>query len=87
VCELLRRHIAPYFAGVTLGMIDNRPARIRAWRAELLSAGVSVSDSAKAYRLLRAVLHTAVDDDVIRRNPEGCTLPVGSLSSEDADLA
>jgi integrase len=66
---LLRRHIEPYFSGVTLAMIDNKPARIRAWRADLLAAGVSVTVSAKAYRLLRAVLHTAVDDDVIRRNP------------------
>jgi integrase len=66
---LLRRHIAPYFTGVTLAKIDNNPAGIRAWRAALLSAGVSISVSAKAYRLLRAVLHTAVDDEVIRRNP------------------
>jgi integrase len=66
---LLRRHIEPYFAGITLEMVDNRPAAIRAWRGGLLAAGVSVSVSAKAYRLLRAVLHTAVDDEVIRRNP------------------
>jgi integrase len=66
---LLRRHVEPYLGGVTLAMVDNKPARIRAWRGELLAAGVSVSVAAKAYRLLRAVLHTAVDDDVIRRNP------------------
>ena len=66
---LLRRQIAPYFPGVTLAKIDNNPAAVRAWRAELLAAGASVSVAAKAYRLLRAVLHTAVDDDVIRRNP------------------
>jgi integrase len=66
---LLRRQVTPYFEGVTLAKVDNNPAAIRAWRAELLAAGVSVSVSAKAYRLLRAVLHTAVDDDVIRRNP------------------
>lgn len=62
-------HAAARFGGVTLAMIDNKPAWIRAWRGELLAAGVSVSVAAKAYRLLRAVLHTAVDDDVIRRNP------------------
>lgn len=66
---LLRRQITPYFDGVSLAKIDNKPAAIRAWRAALLSSGVSVSVSAKAYRLLRAVLHTAVDDDLIRRNP------------------
>jgi integrase len=52
-----------------LATIDNKPARIRAWRGELLAAGASISVAAKACRLLRAVLHTAVDDDVIRRNP------------------
>src|SRR5262245_29229836 len=35
----------------------------------LLAAGVSESMAAKAYRLLRAVLTTAVDDRLIQRNP------------------
>ncbi len=42
---------------------------MRRWRADLLAAGVSPSSVAKAYRLLRAILMTAVDDDVIARNP------------------
>jgi hypothetical protein len=43
---------------------------IRAWRAELLADGVSVSMTAKAYRLLRAVLTTAVEEDkILARNP------------------
>src|SRR5262245_29116005 len=45
------------------------PDRIRAWRAALLGSGVSVTTAAKAYRLLRAILATAVDDGLIRRNP------------------
>jgi integrase len=45
------------------------PDRVRAWRAALLSAGVSVTTAAKAYRLLRAILTTAVEDGLIRRNP------------------
>jgi integrase len=45
-------------------------AMIREWRASLLAGGVSVSVAAKAYRLLRAVLMTAVDEDkILPRNP------------------
>jgi integrase len=43
---------------------------IREWRAALLDQGVSVSTAAKAYRLLRAVLMTAVDEDkILSSNP------------------
>ncbi|MCC5579701.1 site-specific integrase [Microtetraspora sp. AC03309] len=43
---------------------------IRQWRADLLGNGVSVSMAAKAYRLLRAVLMTAAEDDqIIPANP------------------
>ena len=43
---------------------------IREWRAKLLGNGVSVSVAAKAYRLLRAVLMTAVEEDkILARNP------------------
>ena len=43
---------------------------IRQWRATLLGNGVSVSVAAKAYRLLRAVLMTATEDDkILTRNP------------------
>jgi hypothetical protein len=38
---------------------------VREWRATLLANGVSVSMAAKAYRLLRAIMTTAVDDDCI----------------------
>jgi integrase len=52
---------------VPIGDID--PARVRRWRAGLLAAGVSATMAAKAYRLLRAILMTAVDDGLIARNP------------------
>jgi hypothetical protein len=43
---------------------------IRKWRADLLGKGVSVSMAAKAYRLLRAILATAVEEDkILPRNP------------------
>jgi integrase len=65
---LLRKHIAPHLGGVPLGKLTTK--LIREWRVELLSQGVSVSVTAKAYRLLRAVLMTAAEDDqIIPRNP------------------
>lgn len=48
---------------------DITPGTVRAWRAELLAGGTAATMVAKAYRLLRAVLNTAVDDELIRRNP------------------
>ena len=42
---------------------------MRSWRKKLLDSGVSTVTTAKAYRLLKAILNTAVDDGIIRRNP------------------
>lgn len=69
---LLRQHIDPYLGGVPLANLNT--SLIREWRAELLKAGVSLSATAKAYRLLRAVLMTAVNEDgILPRNP--CRIP------------
>jgi integrase len=65
----LRRHIAPHLGQLRLVDLDDRPAVIRSWRSALLESGISPSGAAKGYRLLRAVLMTAVDDGTIRRNP------------------
>ncbi len=50
-----------------------RPARAghegRLRRRSLLDSGLSAITTAKAYRLLRAILNTAADDGIIRRNP------------------
>src|SRR5215469_5406631 len=62
---LLRRHIAPGFT--TIGSITE--ADIRRWRAGLLDEGTSSVTTAKAYRLLKSILATAVEDSLIRRNP------------------
>jgi integrase len=62
-----KKHVEPYLGNVPLGEID--PARVRRWRAKLLDSGVSLTMAAKAYRLLRAILMTAVDDGVLTRNP------------------
>jgi integrase len=65
--SLLRRHIRPTLGPVVLN--DVTPARVRSWRKALLDGGASAVTVAKAYRLLKAVLNTAVDDELIRRNP------------------
>ncbi|MCP2255686.1 Site-specific recombinase XerD [Prauserella aidingensis] len=65
---LLTKHVAPDLGGVQLGKLST--AVIRQWRARRLSSGVSQSVTAKAYRFLRAVLTTAVDEDnILQRNP------------------
>lgn len=64
----LGRHIAPSLGNVELRHLDT--PLVREWRAKLLAAGVSESMTAKAYRLLRAVLMTAVkEDEILPRNP------------------
>jgi len=65
---LLSKHIAPYLGEMPIGRLST--AMIRGWRAELLGNGVSLTMAAKAYRLLRAVLMTAVEEDkMLPRNP------------------
>lgn len=63
----LRLHILPTFAGVVLSEITT--PQIRRWRAGLLESGVGEPTVAKAYQILRAIMNTAVDDEVIQRNP------------------
>ena len=64
---LCSKYLEPTFGR---SMIDDITAsRVRTWRQNLLSDGVSHSMCAKAYRLLRAILNTAVDDDILERNP------------------
>ena len=64
---LLRQHILPAFGHRSVASI--REPRVRAWRHALLESGVSAITVAKAYRLLKAIFNTAVDDGLIRRNP------------------
>jgi hypothetical protein len=65
---VLERYIVPQLGVVSLGKLST--PMIREWRASLLPDGVSVSMVAKSYRLLRAVLTTAVDEDkILPRNP------------------
>jgi integrase len=64
---LLRKHIAPVLGG--LAIADIQASKVLRWRKQLIDSGVSAVTVAKAYRLLKAVLNTALDDGVIRRNP------------------
>jgi integrase len=64
---LLRNHILPGLGDVDL--VDITPARVRTWRQGLLDGGLGPVTVAKCYRLLKTVLNTAVDDELIRRNP------------------
>jgi integrase len=65
--SLWQHHIAPYLGLVELAKLTT--GSIRTWRATLLREGRSADRTAKAYRLVRAVLNTAVDDGYIKRNP------------------
>ncbi|UED85029.1 tyrosine-type recombinase/integrase [Streptomyces profundus] len=64
--RLLRVHLLPTFAEVLVNEIT--PAAVRTWRAARLET-TGATTVAKAYRLLKAIMETAVEDDMIRRNP------------------
>ena len=64
---LLRKHLTPILGPMPIA--DIKPGHVRRWRKQLLDKGVSAVTVAKAYRLLKAILNTAVDDGALRRNP------------------
>ena len=64
---LLKNHITPGIG--RLNLADLAAPTIRRWRRLLRDHGVSEGVIAKAYRLLHAVLTTAVEDGSIRANP------------------
>lgn len=72
---LLRSHLLPTLGAKSIA--DIRESHVRRWRKERLDAGVKPVTLAKAYRLLKAILNTAVDDELIRRNP--CRLKGASV--------
>jgi integrase len=64
----LRRHILPTFGAIALR--DLRRPAIRTWYASLLNEPrPGASTAAKCYRLLRSILATAVEDELIPKNP------------------
>jgi integrase len=70
---LLKNHLKPTFGNVDLGKI--REGDVRRWRKGRINAGQAQARPfgpvtvAKAYRLLHAIMTTAVEDGLIRRNP------------------
>ncbi|MFK4224741.1 tyrosine-type recombinase/integrase [Streptomyces sp. NPDC019890] len=63
--RLLRLHILPTFGGMDLDEIT--PPHVRTWRADRKQV-TGETTVAKSYRLLRAIMETATDDELIRRN-------------------
>jgi hypothetical protein len=55
---LLRAHLKEAFGSTTIAGITE--ADVRRWRAGMLSAGVTPVTAAKAHRLLKAIMATAV---------------------------
>ncbi|GEK00371.1 site-specific integrase [Streptomyces sp. 1-11] len=62
----IRLHLLPDLAELPLASITT--ARVRAWRTECLKR-TGEPTVVRAYQVLRAILNTAVDDELIRRNP------------------
>ncbi|MGW8395744.1 tyrosine-type recombinase/integrase [Streptomyces lydicus] len=82
--RLLRLHILPTFEGLDLDEIT--APRVRTWRTERLSTTGAATTVAKSYRLLKAIMETAVDDELIRRNP--CRIRgAGKESSAERQIA
>ncbi|WP_328670509.1 tyrosine-type recombinase/integrase [Streptomyces sp. NBC_00328] len=65
--HLLRLHILPTFGALDLDEIT--APRVREWRAERLRTTQARTTVAKSYRLLKGIFETAVDDDLVGRNP------------------
>lgn len=64
---LLRLHLVPTFGNFSVNEI--KAAHVRKWRKTLLDNGVGPVTVAKAYRLLKAIMNTAVEDKMIKSNP------------------
>src|ERR1700722_5085794 len=67
---LVRLHLVPVFAELgVVNVADIKPATVRRWRKKLLDSGLGAVTVAKAYRLLKTILNTAVGDGLIKVNP------------------
>lgn len=75
----LDNHIVPVLGSATLGQLS--PAMVRRWHSDLLAEGVGRSTVAKCYRLLRAILNTAVEDRHLVFNP--CSIKGAGVEPSD----
>lgn len=64
-------HVVPYLGDLEIAEV--KEGRVRSWWKQLADEKVGQASRAKAYRVLRAIMNTAFDDGVIRRNP--CRIP------------
>ncbi|MFD8531359.1 tyrosine-type recombinase/integrase [Streptosporangium canum] len=64
---LFRLHLVPTFGNLAVSEI--KAAHVRKWRKTLLDGGLGPVTVAKAYRLLKAIMNTAVEDKMIKSNP------------------
>lgn len=64
---MLRKHLRPTFGELPVAAITY--AKVREWRQARLDDGLGSVTVAKTYRLLQAIMNTAVEDELIRRNP------------------
>lgn len=82
--RLLRLHLLPTFEEYDLDEIT--PPRVREWRTKRLATTGAATTIAKSYRLLKAILETATDDELIRRNP--CRIRgAGKEVAEEREIA
>ncbi len=63
---LLDKHL---FAFAESDLDEITAPRVREWRADRLRTANAKTMTAKAYRLLKAIMETAVDDELVTRNP------------------
>ena len=63
---MLRNHILPTFGERPMGKVT--PAEVRSWNADAY-ARVAPATASRIYRVLHAIFATAVEDEVVWRNP------------------
>ncbi len=87
---LLEHHIIPHLGAIPIAKLT--PSTIRTWHTEL-AATKSQDTAAKAYRVLRAMMNTAVADELIVRSPckldgagreQAAERPIASVAEVDA---
>ena len=79
----LRLHILPKLGDLALGQL--RTATVRSWYTAMVKSGPGASTTAKCYRLLRAILNTAVEDGLLAVNP--CTIRgAGAEPAEEREI-
>lgn len=77
-CRLLRRNIEPTIGHYALAEITS--SVVRDWYSKV-TVNAGRDQAAKSYRLLRAILNTAVDDELLGRNP--CRIRGGGAEHAD----